>query len=703
MTLCSYRWERNMESQEYMNRVIAVSPRHEFIRPWIRAYLASGNTIPLAIVPGPAGDWDEDDMKYCKAAAEFCGGLVFDCSNEWNDSRRLAPRAVRNNVGWYTKKSILHAVATRLAPKSWAWIDDDAEVTGSLDECFEAAEKSSGFIFSQFYYPSSIDVRHPERMYRSNIDTGDKICWNSFVIFHGDANERIADELGKDFPVEDDEIVFGHLYANNPAWHDGFCDFSIRRWQTNCKLVSQIPQGWGGKIIHYTTMRNKGEVKKYWASKASSLPPAPFEPKLNDGNDISLTIVDESARHEEQSDPVDAVFVVGIGSSHGNEELRYAMRSLAKNCGFIRDVYICGTCPSFVDRSAVKHLQWPDRFTHAKDANIIDKLRHACEHPGIAKRILFCSDDQFQTRECSWGDFRPRYLRRYSSDDKWYEAKKRVWHTRLRNTLERDAQRRRESGLDDSSVFYFQPHIWMPIDRDSFIAYAKWSGYENRDDTIIASGYYNFVGEAGKQDFDHIFLRKGMTGIPNETHVAYYDKSFDEAIAVARELFPDPCRFEAGATHEKTADVVPSQEKKQDNGLYDPSKASSEELAEIERVSSLSRDTPEWTSLLGEIARAEELRLFGVRGWRVVWRDIISRWKSSTKDGADIVKVDGKRSEEASRVISAYMSDPNSVRTVSFGRSAAWNPSVQRHDGVASEYEMSSLRDRVRMSASGRA
>jgi hypothetical protein len=417
----------------WRHRCVVVSPRHAFIRPWIRAYFSSGNTLPLVIVPGPEGDWKDGDMEYCKAAAKFSGGLVFDCSKEWKDSERLAERAVRKNVGWYSKKSILHAVATRLSPKTWAWIDDDAEVTGNLDECFDAAEMAPGFIFTQFYYPDSIDNRHPAGFYRSNIDTGDKVCWNSLVFFHGEANKRLSEELGKDFPVEDDEIVFGYLYQHNAAWKDGFCDFSIRKWQANCKTLAQIPRTWFGKLLHYTTQRNGGEVKKHWAAKADSLPKAPFEIAGRKSRPVKAP--KNKVRPEDW--PVDAVFVIGTDSVGNNEELRYALRSLACNCKFVRDVYICGFCPSWVDRSVVRHLQWPDRFSHAKDANIIDKLRHACEQPGIAKRILFCSDDQFQTRECTWDDFAPRYLRRYSSDDNWYALKKRVWHDRLRDTLER--------------------------------------------------------------------------------------------------------------------------------------------------------------------------------------------------------------------------------------------------------------------------
>ena len=702
------------KKNDILNRCVVVSPRHAFIRPWIRAYFATGNTTPLVIVPGPEGDWKEGDMEYCKSAAKFSGGLVFDCSKEWKASERLVERAVRKNVGWYSKKSILHAVSTRLMPKSWAWIDDDAEVTGNIDECFDAAEIAPGFIFTQFYYPDSIDNRHPARFYRSNIDTGDKVCWNSLVFFHGEANKRISEELGKDFPVEDDEIVFGHLYQHNAAWRDGFCDFSIRNWQANCKTLSQIPINWFGKLLHYTTKRNGGEVKKYWAAKADSLPKAPFEIAMQNKSAKSAK-VSKKCKNE---DPVDAVFVIGTDSVSNNEELRYALRSLAKNCKFVRDVYICGYCPPWVDKSIVKHLQWPDRFGHAKDANIIDKLRHACEQPGISKRILFCSDDQFQTRECTWDDFEPRYLRRYSSNDNWYALKKRVWHDRLRDTLEREVRRRKAIGLDASKVYYFQPHIWMPIDRDKFIEYARWCGYERRQDTIIASGYYNFAETEGRPDFDHVFLTGDEGDIPDATHVAYHDPSFPAALKVMKSLFPEMCRFEVHSDASNTTkpfkaivrrqQLPPPDRKNQtesDNREYrlvddDPSPARPSETADILSVSARIRENPMWHSMLGEVSRAEELRLFGVRGWRTVWRDIIERWRSATCNGTDYVPVESRRSLESAKVVSAYMSDPESMRSVRFGPQTIQDAEapvfpVRKLPSPASSETRKTLRERV--------
>ena len=661
------------EKMAWKKRCVVVMPRHEFIRPWIRAYFATGNRTPLVIVTNQPGNWNEQDMEFCRRAAEYSGGMVFDCAAEWESSKDLKKRAMCHgyNPGWYTKKSILHAVATRLAPAEWAWIDDDIEFTGNIDECFDFAAKAPGFICAQFYYPDK-DGRHVAKMQRCG--TAEKPCWNSFVFFHGDVNERFRD-LGQDFPVEDDEGVFGHLYNTSEAWHEGFQDISQFKWQAICKRLSQIPRNWKGKALHYAAREDKSAAKKMWAAKADMLPRAPFE--TPDCGSVTLGCA---------KDPIDAVFVIGTGTVDYNKELRYALRSLDQNCKFIRDVYICGECPTWVDLSKVKFLPWRDRFSHAKDSNIIDKLRHACEQKGIAKRILFCSDDQFQTKECSWSDFAPRYIMEFDPQDKWYEQQKRLWHSRLRSTLIREVNRRKSIGMSGAGVYYYQPHIWMPIDRDSFLDYAKWSQYETREDTIIASGYYNFANAAGVKCFDHVFLTGGESGIPAETHVAYNDGSYCVAMKILQELFPTPSRFEI--VHAAPAET-PIQRKIPEDEGFDPSPATQKEMSEIIEITSKIRGNRSFEGFLGEISRAEELRLFGVRGWRIVWQDIVARVNSQDVEPREY------RSDIAQSVVDAYISNPGIMRTVSFG--------PQNAQIMKFSTSKDSLREKVRASLRTRA
>lgn len=635
-----------------IGRCVAVALRHDRAKAWIRSYFANGNTIPLAIAMAP-GPWEEEEKRLCDAAARHSGGMII------GDGAALS------------HMDLAVSVARDVSPGAWMLLDDSSEVVGSLGECFDYAETAPGFILSRFVSPDSIDNTHPER-----IEAG-KICHMSPLIFHGDANARISEDMARCGENELSSALL-KLYETVPSWHDGFCDFTIRRWVIDSDAYDD-GETFDGKVICYS----EGAASD-WASKTHA-PRAPFE--------------DDPLEETDGDDgPVDAVFVIGTGSVDNNEELRYALRNLEKHCKFIRDVYISGYCPPWVDKSIVKHLNWPDRFGHAKDANIIDKLRHACEHRGIAKKILFCSDDQFQTRECSWEDFRPRFLRKYFAGDRWYDDKHRIWHTRLRKTLDREVARRKSAGMDTSKVFYYQPHIWMPIDRDRFIDYARWCNYETREDTIIASGYFNFVDAEGVPDFDHTFIGNADRGIPNVTHLAYHDGSEKAAMRMLRKMFPEKSRFEiTGSAGDKV--VAPDVASRPEEN---PCQAIEDAISEIRSAAGRpGRIFLIWPGLAGEVSRAEELRLFGVRGWRTVWEDIVRRWKEVT-GGPDAEKLTvSPRSDAAESVIKAYTSAPDETRTVRPGQGAKcsgrYAPSFGRQlPRSAPDSVMGRLRDKIR-------
>lgn len=622
----------------------------------IRTYLSNGNTRPL-VLAYEKGKIPESDVDFLKSAAEFTVGTLIEFDGPFSD------------------KDLTQQIAKDLSPESWVLLDETSVVLGNLDECFAYANTAPGFAMARFRHPSSIDNRHPD------IVGKDGLCRTSPLFFHGEANKRILEDLSK-VEAPDLSSALSILYESNPSWHEGFVDFSIRNWVDDVEKYDPDTSP-SGKVACFSE-----KALKAWSSTAN-IPRAPFE-----SDDTPSELPDDGA--------VDAVFVIGTGSVDNNEELRYALRNLEKHCPFVRDVYICGVCPPWVDRSVVKHLNWPDRFRHAKDANIIDKLRHACEHRGIAKRILFCSDDQFQTRVCSWADFDPMYLRRYNTGDRWYDDKHRVWHSRLKKTLERDVQRRKACGQDQRNVFYYQPHVWMQIDRDRFVDYARWCNYEDRDDTIIASGYFNFIDAKGVPDHDHVFLGASEKSVPKATHVAYHDGSEKAAMAILRKLFPERSRFE---TVEPARHPVAEEQRRPVARRPESPEAN---LPEVMRVMKRIREEPVWNALLGEVSRAEELRLFGVKGWDVVWNDIVRRWKESTSDGKIVEPVKEGRSKEAADIVSAYMSDPEKMRTVRFGITAARRSSNvlsfgRQNPRPAPESVTRPLRDKIRLSLGNRA
>lgn len=65
---------------------------------------------------------------------------------------------------------------------------------------------------------------------------------------------------------------------------------------------------------------------------------------------------------------IDVLYILGNGSQCWNLELKYSLRSLEKYCSDVRNVYIAGLCPDFIDKSKVEWIYLDDvacpRFNH---------------------------------------------------------------------------------------------------------------------------------------------------------------------------------------------------------------------------------------------------------------------------------------------------------------------------------------------------
>lgn len=216
----------------------------------------------------------------------------------------------------------------------------------------------------------------------------------------------------------------------------------------------------------------------------------------------------------------DAVFVLGTKSfSNRNDEIKVAVSSLRKYCSsWLRNIYVVGENPNI---QGVIHIPAKDPYTHDKDANIIHKIRVACEKiPNLSDDFLMCSDDQLVTMESSFNDFRPRYLRIYDPDDKFWINKKKngtIWFKRLCQTLDRFGKGAR----------YFEPHIFTPMNKHKFIDMCKKYDYQNEHGITVFSLYYNFIGEKGVPHFDHIAIERPPFVIPKGVRlIGYFDSSF---------------------------------------------------------------------------------------------------------------------------------------------------------------------------------
>ena len=213
-------------------------------------------------------------------------------------------------------------------------------------------------------------------------------------------------------------------------------------------------------------------------------------------------------------------------------EMEYVIASLKKYCSsWVGRIFIVGSEPPERVKSDVIHIPCDNPYTHCKDANIIHKLRYACENiSDLSDDFLMISDDQVVTKESSWEDMKPRVVRMYSdwTEEKWEKNRKiDLWHECLYRTL---------NLFPKDKAALWEPHIWSPINKYKFIQMCEAYNYQNDISCITQSLYYNFIGETPTRRFDHLYLgmdrakvevsRLTIRELPR--HLAWTDAAFEE-------------------------------------------------------------------------------------------------------------------------------------------------------------------------------
>ena len=89
----------------------------------------------------------------------------------------------------------------------------------------------------------------------------------------------------------------------------------------------------------------------------------------------------------------DILYIVGSGSEWNNNELRYSLRSIAKNGRNIGRVFLVGYKPDWVSDEVI-HIPCGDPYDR-KHKNILNKVVYAMEHSDIGSHFLISSDDHY--------------------------------------------------------------------------------------------------------------------------------------------------------------------------------------------------------------------------------------------------------------------------------------------------------------------
>ena len=235
---------------------------------------------------------------------------------------------------------------------------------------------------------------------------------------------------------------------------------------------------------------------------------------------------------------MDAVYLVKPGDD--NEELRYSLRSLAKNMTYIDRVFIAGYCPAWVRNVETIDLEpLEDKFD-----NQFQSLRAACADDRISDDFALLNDDHFALVQM---DFLPT----------WHEGP-------LRLLIRRLAKR----GQTDSDVWFYalkqtlkQMRAWGYRNPDAYECHIPLCFNRGRLADLLDKvthrpflwgAAYDAAGMPGGRLGDNVkvgelgsreLLACMTSGLP-------FLSTEDEAFAFGkvgeflRTVFPDPCIYE---------------------------------------------------------------------------------------------------------------------------------------------------------------
>ena len=126
---------------------------------------------------------------------------------------------------------------------------------------------------------------------------------------------------------------------------------------------------------------------------------------------------------------IDVVIPLGIGSNWSDNEIRYCLRSIEQNLLDLRDIYIVGHKPHWMQK--VIHVCCEDTFRHNKDANLIKKVLEVCRLDKLSLNFVRMSDDQLILKPIVSSDIKNYYHQELKD---FNYSRLNNWGHRLQNT-----------------------------------------------------------------------------------------------------------------------------------------------------------------------------------------------------------------------------------------------------------------------------
>lgn len=128
---------------------------------------------------------------------------------------------------------------------------------------------------------------------------------------------------------------------------------------------------------------------------------------------------------------LDLVIPLGIGSKHGNDELRILLRSVERNVRDIgRVVVVTQAVPDWLQNAVV--VKCGDPLKHNKDGNLIRKVLTALDKLDIRGKFCLSADDAVFFKEIRLADC-PLLFNSRGRDE--FDANGKRWHRRMVRTF----------------------------------------------------------------------------------------------------------------------------------------------------------------------------------------------------------------------------------------------------------------------------
>ncbi len=236
---------------------------------------------------------------------------------------------------------------------------------------------------------------------------------------------------------------------------------------------------------------------------------------------------------------IDVVIPLGTGSKWGNNELRYALRSMGKYFLSLGKIYVVSeTLPEWVTN--VTFLEQGDLLPKNKDGNIINKILRACNEAELSDNFLFWSDDQVLVKPllgCELGPVANRGNIASYSGSRW------------RDRMKRTAEILKSRG---HSQHHFDSHVPQLLDKQKFQEVMQSYDYESDIGFCINTLYFNSIGAEPQSYQDEVKAsveNKCCGGvarkITGKTWLGYNDRGLENGVKEFLEsCFPLQSQYE---------------------------------------------------------------------------------------------------------------------------------------------------------------